>query len=52
MPSHAVLYIFLAAAWIAFGAIVAAVQGRAQKRLEEPRADEPGKPEEPLKAAA
>lgn len=52
MSSHALIYILIAAAWIAFAAIVAAVQGRAQKRLEEPRADEPGEPAEPLEAAA
>jgi hypothetical protein len=55
MPSHALVYIAIAAAWIAFAVIVVIVQARAQKHLEEPRADEPGEPEEPepeLEAAA
>lgn len=41
MHSHALIYILLAAAWIVFLVAVTAYQDRDQKRLQEPRVDEP-----------
>jgi hypothetical protein len=52
MLSHALAYILLVAAWLAFIVAVMIVQDRAQKRLEEPRPTEPREPDEPLEAAA
>ena len=52
MSSRALIYILLAAAWIAFIAGVTIVQGREQKRLAEPRASEPDDPAEPPLAEA
>jgi hypothetical protein len=54
MHSRALIYVLIAAAWIAFIVGVMIVQDRDQKRLQEPRVDEPDEPAEPplLEAAA
>lgn len=55
MPSRILLYILIAAAWIAFAVIVARVQAKAQEDLEEPRVSQSADPPEPgqhLEAAA
>jgi hypothetical protein len=52
MPSHVLLYILIAAAWIVFAAIVATVQHRAQEDLEEPRVSETAEPPDHLEARA
>jgi hypothetical protein len=52
MHSSLFLYVLIAAAWIAFGLIVAAVQSRAQEDLQEPRVSETAEPPDHLEARA
>jgi hypothetical protein len=52
MSSHLLAWILIAAAWIAFGLIVARVQHRAQEDLEEPRVSETAEPPDHLEARA
>lgn len=52
MSSRVLIYVLIAAAWIAFGVIVAVVQARAQEDLEEPRVSEQAEPPDHLEARA
>lgn len=56
MHSRALVYVLIAAVWILAGIVVALVQSRAQKRLEQRGREDPGDPGEPgeqgLRAAA